>query len=68
MYEVRCIFCGRDHRSEFYDELEEQILACREEATAAAKGLLRDYRHTECIIRERVIEEAERFPYLAEFV
>lgn len=40
MYEIRCIFCKRMHRSEFFDEIEEQILECRNTAPEWQKGLL----------------------------
>ncbi len=38
MYEVRCFFCKRVHASEFFDEIEEQILACRDQAPGWQKG------------------------------
>jgi hypothetical protein len=39
---VFCIFCRRPHESEFFDEIEEQILRCRDAAPEHEKGLLRD--------------------------
>ena len=40
LYEIRCIFCKRIHRSFFFDEIEEQILACRDRAAEWQKGRL----------------------------
>jgi hypothetical protein len=42
---VRCIFCKNIHRSEFFDEIEEGILRCRDVASDFQKGLLRDFPH-----------------------
>lgn len=39
-YTVRCIFCKREHLSEFFDEIEEQILACRDRAPDWQRGRL----------------------------
>jgi hypothetical protein len=44
MYEVRCIFCRETHRSEFFDEIEEQILACRDAAPEWKRGSLQSYK------------------------
>ena len=42
-YEVRCIFCKSLHRSEWFDEIEESILACRDRAADWQRGLLKDF-------------------------
>src|SRR3972149_10249780 len=42
-YEVRCIFCKSLHRSEWFDESEEAILACRDRAADWQRGLLKDF-------------------------
>ena len=42
-YEVRCIFCKSLHRSEWFDEIEEGILACRDRAADWQRGLLKDF-------------------------
>lgn len=43
MYEVTCVFCKQLHRSEFFDELEETILACRDRAPIQERGLIEAY-------------------------
>lgn len=43
MYEIRCIFCKSLHRSEFFDEIEDSIMCCRDRAPDFAKGMLKDY-------------------------
>lgn len=40
LYEIRCIYCKRIHRSPYFDEVEERILACRDEAPEWQKGRL----------------------------
>jgi hypothetical protein len=42
-YEIRCIFCKTIHRSEFFDEIEESILLCRDRASDWQRGLLKDF-------------------------
>lgn len=37
-YKVRCIFCRRDHESECWDELEAEILRCRDAAPYWRRG------------------------------
>jgi hypothetical protein len=43
IYEQRCDFCKQVHRSEFFDEVEETILRCRDAAPGSEKGLLVDF-------------------------
>ena len=45
MYEVRCIFCALIHRSEFWEEVENGIMRCRETAPGYKRGDLRDFQH-----------------------
>ena len=40
MLEILCPFCRTIHRSEFLDEIEEEILRCRKTAKDEDKGLL----------------------------
>lgn len=37
-YCVRCIFCAREHWSDFWDELDEQVLRCRDGAPNWRRG------------------------------
>jgi hypothetical protein len=37
-YKVRCIFCRCDHKSEYWDELDAEILRCRDEAPSWKRG------------------------------
>lgn len=43
-YKVRCIFCRRDHESEYWDDLEAEILRCRDEAPSWKRGDLPSFR------------------------
>lgn len=38
MYTVRCIFCCREHASEYWDQIELEIMRCRDEAPAFKRG------------------------------
>jgi hypothetical protein len=40
IYVVRCIFCKSEHRSPWFDVLEEEILDCRDRAPEWQKGRL----------------------------
>jgi len=37
-YTVRCAFCKREHVSEFFDDIQEEILACRDRAPKWQRG------------------------------
>lgn len=52
MYEIRCIFCKRMHRSEFFDDIEEEILRCRDTAPGWQKGLLSEFEESRIITVE----------------
>lgn len=43
-YKVRCIFCGRDHASEYWDDLDAQILRCRDAAPYWKRGDLASHK------------------------
>lgn len=43
LYEIRCLFCKRIHRSPFFDEIEDEILRCRDEAPHWQKGNLDEF-------------------------
>lgn len=43
LFVVRCLFCKREHRSFYWDELEAGIMACRDQAPEWQKGLLADF-------------------------
>jgi len=38
-----CPFCGKLHESEFYDEIEEAVMACRDRAPTGTHGSLEDW-------------------------
>lgn len=60
MYEVRCVWCKEVHRSEFYDEIEDGILLCRDRSPEWAKGTLAKWTDPQIILQERVgIEQPE---------
>lgn len=42
-YKVRCVFCRREHESEYWDDLDAEILRCRDEAPAWKRGDLESY-------------------------
>ena len=46
-YEVRCIFCNRPHRSEFFDVIEEEILTWRDRAPEWQKGSLQTFEESQ---------------------
>ena len=70
MYEIRCIFCKRIHRSEFFDEIEEEILSCRDRAPEWQKGRLDTYEdpHLKPISPESTAYAAESTSYAAGYV
>jgi hypothetical protein len=39
-YFVLCMFCGESQRSEYWDEVEEHIMECREKASPEKRGEL----------------------------
>ena len=39
-YFVLCMFCGDSQRSEYWDEVEEHIMKCREKASPEKRGEL----------------------------
>ena len=38
-----CIFCGRKHTGEIYDDLHNQMMQCRERASARKRGEFEAY-------------------------
>lgn len=42
-YKVRCIFCHRDHEGEYWDDLDAEILRCRDAAPYWRRGDLASY-------------------------
>ena len=57
-YEVHCIFCRRTHRSEFFDEIEDGILACRETAPEWKRGDMATEEPTMTVEHEVARQEA----------
>lgn len=58
-YIVHCLFCRRDHRSLWWDVLQDEIMACREKADQRDLGLVQDYVHSERVQKEGAVEEIE---------
>lgn len=52
MFTVRCYYCKREHLSEFWDELEDGLLKCRDEAPHWQKGLLSEFEESHIITVE----------------
>jgi hypothetical protein len=44
VYRIRCLFCKRDHVSPYFDEIEEEILACRDRAPDWQRGDLAGFK------------------------
>lgn len=40
IYRVKCLFCAREHVSPYFDQIEEEILACRDRAPEWKRGSL----------------------------
>lgn len=59
VYEIRCIFCKHIHRSEFFDEVEDGILECRDRAEEWRKGRLATW-HDPMLLPKEVVPSEPR--------
>lgn len=50
-YSVQCFFCGSVHTSQFWDEIDETIMKCRERASQRDRGEIGDWVDNMPIIR-----------------
>jgi len=46
MMSHECPFCGKQHASEFYDDIEAAVMACRSRAPVGGRGTLEDWLFT----------------------
>ena len=44
MYAELCPFCGFPHHADYWEDVEAQVMACREQATPEARGTIDSWR------------------------
>ena len=60
-YQIRCAWCKLIHTSDFYDEIEESILLCRDRSPEWAKGTLATWTDPQIILQERIGTQEPEF-------